>query len=136
MLDTTAFSDLMREHPRLQARLSALSPAERMSLSPVVRGEILHGLARLPDGQRKEDLQDKAARLFQAVLCWPITEAVGDHYAEIKLARQRKGLVLDENDLWIAAAAREAGATLVTRDTDFPPDRGAASRGLVPVTVH
>ena len=90
-----------------------------MSLSPVVRGEVLHGLARSPDGQRKQDLQDKAARLFRAIPCHPISEAVGDHTAEIKITRQRKGLVLDENDLWIAATAREAGATLVTRDTDF-----------------
>ena len=40
------------------------------------------------------------------------------------MTRQRKGLVLDENDLWIAAAAREAGATLVTRDTDFQQIEG------------
>jgi len=90
-----------------------------VSLSPVVRGEVLHGLARSPDGQRKQDLQDKAARLFRAIPCHPISEAVGDHTAAIKITRQRKGLVLDENDLWIAATAREAGATLVTRDTDF-----------------
>ena len=119
MLDTTAFSDLMREHPKLQARLAALSPTERVSLSPMVRGEILHGLARLPDGQRKQELENKAARLFRAIPCQPISEAVADHYAEIKLTRQRKGLALEENDLWIAATAREAGAALVTRDTDF-----------------
>ena len=119
MLDTTAFSDLMREHPRLQARLAALPATDRISLCPVVRGEILHGLARLPNGQRKQDLEIKAARLFAAIPCEPITESVGNHYAEVKLARQKKGLALDENDLWIAACAREAGATLITRDTDF-----------------
>jgi predicted nucleic acid-binding protein len=29
------------------------------------------------------------------------------------------GLVLDENDLWIAATALVLGAVLVTRDLDF-----------------
>ena len=43
----------------------------------------------------------------------------GDHYANIKLTRQRKGLTLDENDLRIAATALALSATLVTRDSDF-----------------
>jgi predicted nucleic acid-binding protein len=119
MLDTTAFSDLMREHPGLQARLAALSPTDQVSLCPIVRGEILHGLARLPTGQRRRDLESKAAKLFAVISCELISESVASHYAEVKLARQKKGLALDENDLWIAASARDAGATLVTRDTDF-----------------
>ena len=118
-LDTTAFSDLMREHPRMQARLDTLPPDATVSICPVVRGEILHGLGRLPEGQRRDELARKAAHLFGAVPCLPIAEAVADHYAEIKLVRQRQGLALDENDLWIAATARQSGATLVTRDSDF-----------------
>jgi predicted nucleic acid-binding protein len=119
MLDTTAFSDLMRENPKVQSRLAALLPADRVSICPVVRGEVLHGLARLPSGERKQDLGTKAARLFAAIPCDPISESVADDYAEVKLARQKQGLALDENDLWIAASARHAEATLVTRDTDF-----------------
>jgi tRNA(fMet)-specific endonuclease VapC len=41
------------------------------------------------------------------------------HYANVKLGRQKKGLALDENDLWIAATALAIGAALVSRDTDF-----------------
>ena len=119
LLDTTAFSDLMREQPQTQTRLAALAPDETLSICTVVRGEILHGLGRLPEGQRRDDLAAKASRLFAAIPCLPVAESVADHYAEIKLARQRKGLALDENDLWIAATARQAGATLVSRDSDF-----------------
>ena len=75
--------------------------------------------SRLPTGQRKQELEAKVARLFAAIPCEPISESVADHYADVKLARQRVGLTLDENDLWIAASAREGGATLVSRDTDF-----------------
>lgn len=53
------------------------------------------------------------------VPCEPVPEAAGDLYAIIKLTRQRKGLSLDENDLWIAATATALGAVLVTRDNDF-----------------
>lgn len=118
-LDTSAFSDLMREHPQMQARLGALPPDETLGLCAVVRGEILHGLGRLPDGQRRQELTAKATRLFAALPCLPIGEPVADHYAEIKLTRQSKGLALDENDLWIAATARQSGAVLVSRDSDF-----------------
>jgi predicted nucleic acid-binding protein len=119
LLDTTAFSDLMRELPQMQTRLASLSPDETVTICTVVRGEILHGIARLPAGQRRDDLGMKATDLFAAVPCLPIAELVADDYAEIKLARQRKGLALDENDLWIAATARQSGATLISRDTDF-----------------
>jgi predicted nucleic acid-binding protein len=119
LLDTTAFSDLMREHAQMQTRLAALSPDETLSICTVVRGEILHGISRLPEGQRRDDLARKAKRLFDIIPCLPIAEAVADHYVEIKLARQSKGLALDENDLWIAATARQSSAILVSRDSDF-----------------
>jgi len=119
LLDTNAFSDLMREHPNVQARLAALSPTEELILCTIVRGEILHGLTRLPEGRRRQELAGKAHLLFNAIPCAPIIESAAVDYAEIKLRRQQKGLTLDGNDLWIAANARQSGATLVSRDTDF-----------------
>jgi predicted nucleic acid-binding protein len=61
----------------------------------------------------------KARKLFAALACEPIPPSAGDHYASVKVARQRRGLPLDENDLWMAATALAIRATLVTRDSDF-----------------
>ena len=36
-----------------------------------------------------------------------------------QLTRERKGLALDENDLWIAATALALGSVLISRDSDF-----------------
>ena len=85
----------------------------------VVRGEIRYGIERLPQGKRRQELAAKAAKLFAVLPCEPVPEKAGDHYATIKLARQQKGLTLDENDLWIAATALSLGAVLVSRDSDF-----------------
>ena len=119
LLDTTAFSDLMREQPKVDAHLASISEADRVIVCPVVRGEIRYGIERLPLGKRREELEAKAAKLFAKVPCEPVPEGAGDHYATTKIARERKGLALDENDLWIAAAALALGAVLVSRDSDF-----------------
>lgn len=57
--------------------------------------------------------------VLAAIPCEAVPPAAGDAYAETKLARQRKGAALDDNDCWIAATALAFGATLVTRDADF-----------------
>jgi predicted nucleic acid-binding protein len=119
LLDTTAFSDLMREHPGIDVRLETVSPVDRIVICSVVRGEILYGIGRLPEGKRQQNLAAKAIKLFGILPCEPIPEKAGDFYAEIKRTRQLKGLTLDENDLWIAATALALGATLISRDNDF-----------------
>ena len=119
LLDTNAFSDLMREHPKLDFRLMNIADDDRIVICPMVRGEIRYGIGRLPQGKRRQRLEAKAARLFITIPCEPVPQAAGDHYAAVKLSRQQKGLALDENDLWIAATALALGAVLISRDTDF-----------------
>jgi predicted nucleic acid-binding protein len=50
LLDSTAFSDLMRKNPRFEARLAALSASDEVVICPIVRGEILYGLAHTSTG--------------------------------------------------------------------------------------
>jgi len=119
LLDSNAFSDLMRKHPKVESRLAALEPEDKVVTCPIVRGEILYGIERLPEGRRRVELAKQAGPLFESIRCEPIPAAAGDAYARIKRAREREGLALDENDLWIAATAFAIGATLVTRDRDF-----------------
>jgi hypothetical protein len=71
---------------------------------------------READGARS--WRTPAASSLDAVQCEPVPERAGDLYAAVKLARQQRGLPLDENDLWVAATALALGATLVSRN-DF-----------------
>jgi len=105
LLDTTAFSDLMREHPKLDAQLARVALTDRVVICSVVRGEIRYGIERLSPSQRRQELDVKAAKLFAILPCEAVPAAAGDSYARLKVTRQQKGLTLDENDLWIAATA-------------------------------
>jgi predicted nucleic acid-binding protein len=126
LLDTTTFSDLMREHPKVDARLGSISSTDRVVICSVVRGEIRYGIERLPQSKRRQELEAKAAQLFAILPCEPVPEAAGDRYATVKLSRQRQGLALDENDLWIAATVLALSAVLVSRDSDFQQIDGLA----------
>jgi predicted nucleic acid-binding protein len=119
MLDTNAFSDLMKGDGRMLGWLSSLAAPDRVITCTVVRGEILFGLGRLDAGRRRSELEKQAAALFTVVPCEPTPVAAAEVDAELKLRQQRCGLTLNENDLWIAATALATGATLVSRDHDF-----------------
>ncbi len=126
LLDTNAFSDLMRDHPKVDARLATVPATDRTVICSVVRGEIRYGIERLLQSKRRQELEAKAASLFAVIPCESVPEAAGDHYATVKLNRQLMGLALDENDLWIAATALALGATLISRDGDFQQIAGLA----------
>jgi predicted nucleic acid-binding protein len=119
LLDTSAMSDLMRAAPRIENWMAGLNQADRVVTCTIVRGEILFGIARLPVGRRRAELEETGHQFLAALRCEPIPERAAELYATLKLTRQKRGLALDENDLWIAATALALGATLVSRDGDF-----------------
>ena len=119
LLDTNAISDLMRASPRIENWMARLDQRDRVVTCTIVRGEILFGIARLPESRRRAELEETGHLFLAALHCEPVPERAGDHYADVKFARYQRGLTLDENDLWIAATALAIGATLVSRDSDF-----------------
>jgi predicted nucleic acid-binding protein len=119
LLDTNAISDLMRADPRIESWIAGLASGDRVITCTIVRGEILFGIARLPTGQRRTELEATGLQFLNAFRCEPIPERAADFYADLKLTRRQRGLSLDENDLWVAATALAFGAGLVSRDGDF-----------------
>ena len=119
LLDTNAFSAVMDEDPRVLAHADSLPPSDRLVVCTIVRGEVLFGLAHMPQGRKRREFEAKAAELFTRIACLGLPRRVADFYAEIKNDVQQRGVPLDENDLWIAATARSLDAVLVTADTDF-----------------
>ena len=126
LLDTNAISAVMRADSRMATWLSSIGVDDRVVICTITRGEILFGLERLAPGRRRTELEGKAGKLFAILPCEPIPAAAGDRYANVKVSQQRRGLPLDENDLWIAATALVLDATLVSRDSDFQAIEGLA----------
>jgi predicted nucleic acid-binding protein len=114
LLDTNAVSDLMRDDPRVKARVG--KHPDPIVTSAVVVGEIRYGLSRLPAGKKRTDLEARAAAVLTALPIEPVTQAVAESYGQIKASLENQGLNLNDNDLWVAATAVVNGLTLVTRD--------------------
>ena len=119
LLNTNAISHLMKAAPRLENWMAGLDRGDRVVTCTIARGEILFEIARLPPGRRRTELEEAGRQFLAALSCEPVPERARDFYAAVKLARQQRGLALDENDLSVAATALALGATLVSRDRDF-----------------
>src|SRR5260370_13588740 len=132
LLDTNAISDLMRGSARIENWISGLPHADRLVTCAIVRGEILFGIGRLPKGKRRTELEEASHQFLSAFRCEAVPQGAADYYAVLKLARQRSGLALDENDLWVAATALALTATLVSRDADFTGIEGLPLLNLPP----
>lgn len=118
LLDTNAVRDLMDAHRRISDRVAQATPPDVIAVCSIVRGEVLFGIERLAPGKRQQRLAATAAPLLASFEEAAVPYAAGDHYAGLKRERERAGLPMDENDLWIAATALSVGAVIITRDQD------------------
>lgn len=120
LLDTNVFVNLVRGNQvgwYLEKEYNLSKRPERPLLSSVVCGEI-KGLAKYWEwGSKKLDKLEKI--LAELVLVSAGESPVIDAYAALYAQLTPAGIKLGENDLWIAATAQAAGATLLTTDSDF-----------------
>jgi tRNA(fMet)-specific endonuclease VapC len=110
VLDTNIISDLVR-NPRGESsrRLAEVADAE-IATSVIVAGELRYGCARAGSVRLAERIEAVLGEI--AVL--PLGPEVSAYYGEIRSALEVRGMAIGQNDLWIAAHVRCAGAVLVT----------------------
>jgi predicted nucleic acid-binding protein len=97
---------------------NALETAETIYLSPVVLGELHAGFGA---GSRKRSNEALLRRFLDlpGVEIASMGEDTALCYAQIVLHLRGTGRPIPTNDIWIAAAAMERGAQLITTDTHF-----------------
>jgi predicted nucleic acid-binding protein len=109
----------MDQNEKMDEHFASIAPGDKVVTCTIVRGEVLYGIHILPRGRRRDGLAATASAAFASLPSVPIPRAAADAYAEVKSFAKTAGLVLNDNDFWIAATARVMGAILVTRDSDF-----------------
>ncbi len=124
IVDTNIISEVMREAPHERvASWLARQKTLQLSVTTITIAEIQRGLKRLPLGKRRKQLESGFAefigRGFQGRIL-PFDEPAAGIYGDLCAQRESKGLHADPLDLMIAAIARNAGASLATRNVgDF-----------------
>ena len=123
IVDTNVVSELMKSSPSepVIEWVRARTGSELFTTS-ITLAEILYGIARLPDGRRKELLRTTASEVFAAFedQVLPFDSRAATHYAEVVVGRDQLGLPIDGFDAQIASICRAHGAALATRNVkDF-----------------
>jgi tRNA(fMet)-specific endonuclease VapC len=117
VLDTNAFSALMRGEPRIVGRLKQRSKGEVRVPQPVL-AEVAYGLERLPKSKRKEALQERFDLLRSELARSNWSDEVSDSFGSIKAALEQRGQRIEDFDVAIAAHALARGEVLVTANLD------------------
>lgn len=113
ILDTNAVSALLTGDPSLEGMLTGVS---RHHLPTVVIGEYRYGLAR---SRLRDRLEELLTLLISDSNVLPIDLASTRQYAKVRNELRAQGTPIPENDVWIAALARQHGLPVVSRDEHF-----------------
>ena len=128
VLDTNVVSELMRKDA--DAEVVAWvdrHPGDQVFITAVTAAELLYGVARLPDGRRKQALAVKVRDLIDEDFedqVLPFSSDSARHYAEIVASRERLGKPINMADAQIAAICRQYDLGLGTRNTKDFADTG------------
>jgi toxin FitB len=124
LIDTNVISELVRESPNtVVMKWLAQQAPDSVYLSCVSLGELVHGIARLAAGARRDRLQiwlqvDVKNQFAGRLLAFGEREAVAWGY--LKASTEKHGRPRGAIDLQLAATAQVAGLKLATRNVrDF-----------------
>ncbi|AFZ50170.1 type II toxin-antitoxin system VapC family toxin [Dactylococcopsis salina] len=124
ILDTNVVSELMKINPSIKVIkwVASYSP-QNLFTTTITQAEILYGLAILPLGKRRNDLEESAQKMFEVefknrVLAFDTKAAI--IFSEIAAKRRQLGKPISQADAQIAAIAKSYGASIATRNvSDF-----------------
>jgi predicted nucleic acid-binding protein len=128
VLDTNVISELMRPTPdeRVVRWVDQFLYGE-VFITAVTASELRYGVARLPDGRRKDLLAARVSELLDEDFneqIMPFDHLAAEHYAQLAATREHQGHPMTMADAQIAATCRRYGASLATRNAKDFADTG------------
>lgn len=121
LVDTNVLIALFAGDPAVVEKLKHRSS---VFLCVPVLGELRYGAQASARVDSNLARLDEFARALRVLPCDTVTARF---YAEVKFDLRKKGRPIPENDVWIAAIARQHNLALLTRDTHFQEIDGLAS---------
>lgn len=119
ILDTNILSAMMRldRTPEVAAWM-AEQDEDHLYTTTISHAEIFAGVAIMTDGRRRRAIEMTARAMFDEFegRILPFDTDAASAYADLFAIRRKVGRPTPPMDLMIAAIARVAGATMVTRD--------------------
>ena len=113
LLDTNIFIYIAKHDPPAVRERFARHTADELAMSVVTLGELRFGAEKSQSRERALAVISQLESMMQIA---PLTEAVGEHYGQIRAVLQHRGEMIGNNDLWLAAHARAEGWILVTNN--------------------
>lgn len=120
LLDTNIVIAIFAKDPSAHQQLSA---ANEVFVPSIVLGELYYGARKSSRGESNLRSVNKFAAANRILSCDSDT---AQEYGRIKNQLRKKGRPIPENDIWIAAMARQHSLTLVSRDKHFDEVDGIA----------
>lgn len=113
LLDTNICIYIAKYNPPSVRERFQQYPASQLAMSVITLGELRFGAEK---SHAKERALAVINDLSNVITITELSEAVANHYGDIRASLQKSGQVIGNNDLWIAAHARAQGWTLVTNN--------------------
>ncbi|MBS0468517.1 MAG: DUF4411 family protein [Proteobacteria bacterium] len=110
LLDTNILIAALKGAPSVRQRLETTALNDLL-LSTVVLGELEFGAEKSAWATRN---RERLQALTERLPLLGVEASTARHYGQIRAVLERQGQPIGANDLWIAAQALAAGATLVT----------------------
>jgi tRNA(fMet)-specific endonuclease VapC len=122
LLDTNICIYIRRKKPEgVLRRFRTLKQGEA-ALSVITFGELVYGAEKGAQRAAALELLRELARVLPVM---GLPERAAEAYGTMRAELERKGQMIGNNDLWIAAHAKAAGLTLVTNnEREFRRVRG------------
>lgn len=113
LLDTNICIYIRQKKPAaILARFRELRPGEA-AMSVITQGELVFGAERSQDRERA---LESLAELSAYIPVIGLPEEAAAAYGQIRASLEKRGMLIGNNDLWIAAHAKAADLVVVTNN--------------------
>jgi tRNA(fMet)-specific endonuclease VapC len=114
-LDTSGYSQFA---VGVERAIAAMESAESLAISTVVLGELFAGFRRGSKERTNRKRLEEFIETFEVQIL-PVSGSEAEWYAKVLAKLRAAGKPIPTNDVWIAACALAAKASLLTADGHF-----------------